>query len=88
MNFLDCLYYRAKIKKENVVIFTYLLKSLEDHLCFDRTEEKDKSIFEFFVPNSMNERFLEIINILKNENLVEDLTLKNIEESSLLNYKK
>ena len=87
MNYSNCLYYRAKIKKENVVIFTYLLKSLEDHLCFDRTEEKDKSIFEFFVPNGMNTRFLEIIKILENENLIEDLILKDIEESSLLNYK-
>ena len=73
-------YYQAKIEKQNVVNFIYLLRSIEDNICFDRCLKKNNSIFEFFVTEGMNFRFLEIMNIFLKMNLISELIKKNLDE--------
>ena len=73
-------YYQAKIEKKNVVNLIYLLRSIEDNLCFDRCLKKNDSIFEFFVTNGMNNRFLEIMNFFLKMNLISELNKKNFDK--------
>lgn len=56
-----CLYYCAQLKKEHVWLITATLKSFE-HLAFDRTIDKQQSIFEFFVPELNKSTFVAIMN--------------------------
>lgn len=67
-----CLYFQATIERKNVWLFTSIIRSFE-HLAFDRTLDKQKSIFEFFVPHGLEGYFLEIMNELSNKGLVHDM---------------
>jgi hypothetical protein len=78
-----CLYFTAYISKSSIVRFVSLLRSIEDNCMFDRTFDKTNSYLEFFVPQKMENRFLEIMNIMKSENLVKSFNKKNIFESSI-----
>ena len=56
-----CKYYTAHLEKTDVWKVTGALKSFE-HLSFDRTMDKENSIFEFFVPAGNEKIFEEIMN--------------------------
>jgi hypothetical protein len=64
-----CSYYRAHIKKPEVISFVSILKSF-DHLCFDRSYDVEKSIFEFFVPHSQEELFLKLLTSFEHKGIV------------------
>jgi len=51
-----CLYYQAYVKRELCWFLVGILRSYE-HMAFDRTIDKEKSIFEFFVPVGMQKQF-------------------------------
>lgn len=53
---MSCLYYQAHIEKKRCWFFVALFRSFE-HLAFDRTLEKETSLFEFFVPSDMQSFF-------------------------------
>lgn len=82
----NCLYYRAKIERNKVVIFTAILRSIEDNLAFDRIENKTTEIFEFFVPFGMNNRFNEIMKMFILNDIISNYYKENIEKSSIYCY--
>jgi len=55
-----CLYYQAQVKRELCWFLVGILRAYE-HLAFDRTVDKQKSIFEFFVPLGMQVPFESIM---------------------------
>lgn len=62
-----CLYYQAHVKKELCWFMVAVLRSCE-HVAFDRTIDKAGSVFEFFVPELMQQHFEEIMaRFLKDE---------------------
>ena len=67
-----CKYYQADVAKEDVWFFVATLRENE-HLCFDRTLDKTKSIFEFFVPSGYEREFLKIMKYYKNSNIIKNL---------------
>jgi hypothetical protein len=82
----NCLYFIACIERKKVVTFIALLRSIEDHLVFDRTIDKVNSIFEFFVPIGMVKRFIFIMEIFKKNKIIEYFEEKKIEDSSIFKY--
>ncbi len=67
----NCLYYQAQVEKKDCWFFVATLRSFE-HLCFDRTYDKETSIFEFFVPEDQDTRFREIMAYYMEEDIVTD----------------
>lgn len=67
-----CIYYQAAVKRDECWKLTALLRSFE-HVCFDRTVDKEKSVFEFFVPSGMESIFLNIMEHFKLIGLISDL---------------
>ena len=67
-----CIYYQAHIPREFCWFLTATLRSYE-HVAFDRTLNKEKSIFEFFVPESMESLFLQVMARIEKEGVVQDL---------------
>lgn len=68
-----CLYYQAHIVRPQVWFFVAILRSF-DHVAFDRTYNVAESVFEFFVPAAMEPYFLEIMDFLHKEGVVNTLT--------------
>jgi len=66
------IYYQAKIDKAKTWFFTSILRSFEN-LCFDRTVDPEKGIFEFFVSPGCEEEFLMVMKYFENINIVSDL---------------
>lgn len=64
-----CQYYQAHVPREKAWLFVGILRSY-DHLVFERTLDKEKSIFEFFVPADLEHYFLDLMENLKAKNLV------------------
>lgn len=75
-----CAYYTGHVKKETAWLLTAILRGTE-HVVFDRTLDKKNSIFEFFVPESMEPVFLEVAAFLQKEQLL--LTLEKKENRFL-----
>ena len=67
-----CSYYQAQINREKTWFFVGCLKSFE-HIAFDRTLDAQKGIFEFFVPEDMEEYFLGIMQYFEKEGIVGNL---------------
>lgn len=67
-----CHYYQAYVPRATAWLFVGILRSY-DHLVFERTLDKENSIFEFFVPPDFEQYFLELMKNLKAQNLVVDL---------------
>lgn len=67
-----CSYYQATIARRESLYFVALLHSY-DHLSFDRTFDVENSIFEFFVPESTESYFLEVMAELEKAGYVSDL---------------
>lgn len=67
-----CLYYQAKVDKSLTWFFVATFRSFE-HVGFDRTYNVEDGIFEFFVPQEMEEIFLNIFSYYKNNKIIFDL---------------
>jgi hypothetical protein len=65
-------YYQAVLKKEEALFAVGTLKYF-DHLCFDRTIDKDKLLYEFFVPPALEAEFLKIMEFLIQKGLILNL---------------
>lgn len=68
-----CQYYQAQVIPSKCWFFVGVLRSFE-HVCFDRTLDKETSTFEFFVPEDMQKVFLELMDYFKKEGIVTTLT--------------
>lgn len=67
-----CQYYQANVKRDECWFFVGVMRSLE-HMSFDRTLDLSSSLFEFFVPESMEDQFLSIMDYFKKQNIITDL---------------
>jgi hypothetical protein len=67
-----CIYYQAHIPREYCWFLTATLRSYE-HVAFDRTLDKEHSIFEFFVPEPQEPLFIQIMSRFEKEGVVQDL---------------
>ena len=68
-----CLYYQARVVPAKCWFFVGIMRSFE-HVCFDRTLDKQTSTFEFFVPEAMQEVFLTLMAYFEKEGIVTMLT--------------
>lgn len=75
MSKLLCNYYQARVKQRDCWFLVAAIREFE-HLAFDRTLDKKESIFEFFVPIAMEERFHHLMNYFIKEEIVSDLQSK------------
>ena len=66
------LYFQAYVTKELCWILSATLKYCE-HVAFDRTIDKEKSIFEFFVPQELEHVFLDIMYELEQLGVIKSL---------------
>ncbi len=82
-----CLYYRAKIKKEEIVHFVALFRSFEDGIAFERIENPTDNTFEFFVVDSCENLFKEIMEMFLKNNIIESYYKDNLINSSVFTYK-
>lgn len=69
---LFCTYYQAHVNKSDCLFFVAILRSF-DHLAFDRTLDQPNQIFEFFVPEAMEEKFLKIITFFEKNGIVKNV---------------
>lgn len=67
-----CHYYQARVDKKMTWFVVATLKS-QENIQFDRTIDVKESIFEFFVPESVEHHFLTIIKKLITIGYVSDL---------------
>lgn len=67
-----CFYYHAQIKRNEAWFFVSVLKSWE-HVAFDRTIDVERSLFEFFVPPSMEPYFLQLMQLMEKQGVVTNL---------------
>lgn len=65
-------YYQAKLQKEGCGFLVSVLRSFE-HLVFDRTLNKEETLFEFFVPQDLEQYFLELMDYFKVQGIVLEL---------------
>jgi len=64
-----CAYYQAEVAKEKTWFLVSTLRSHE-HLAFDRTYDKEKGIFEFFVPIELEQYLVAFLNTMKEQGVV------------------
>lgn len=67
-----CSYYQAHVKKELCWQFVATLRSFE-HVAFDRTLDKEQSLFEFFVSPQEESFFLKLMALMQEHGLVTNL---------------
>jgi hypothetical protein len=67
-----CLYYQAKLVRAQVWFVVGILRSYE-HLVFERTLDKQSSMFEFFVPVAGEHYFLELMQLFEQQGFVSNL---------------
>ncbi len=67
-----CQYYQARVMRKECWFFVGIMRSLE-HMSFDRTFDLATSLFEFFVPASMEDQFLSIMDYFQKQGVVHDL---------------
>ena len=72
---LFSLYFQAHVKKELCWMVSSTLKYV-DHVAFDRTLDKDESLFEFFVSPDCEDDFLDMMDKLAKRGVI--LTLKKM----------
>lgn len=65
-------YYQAHVSEPQSWYMVSILRSFE-HLCFDRTLDSEKSIFEFFVPEGNEPTFLELMLWFEQQGVVSDV---------------
>ena len=66
-----CSYYTGAVERSKVWVLVSALRGTE-HICFDRTVNKEESVFEFFVPHDTESIFLKVMKSgdLKNPKLL------------------
>jgi len=64
-------YYQAHLNRKQCWFFVAVLRSFE-HLAFDRTLDKETSLFEFFVPSSQCLFFEKLMSHFVSEGVVID----------------
>ena len=67
-----CLYYHATIRKKDALFLVGTLRFF-GHICFDRTIDPSKSLFEFFVPEGQNEKFQAIMEYFEKQGIVQQM---------------
>ena len=67
-----CSYYKAQVAKKKVWYFIGILRSFE-HLAFERTIDKEQSIIEFFVPQDLEDYFLNLMHYFQKQEIVSNL---------------
>lgn len=67
-----CSYYQATIERKNHCFIVAILKSF-DYVCFDRTIDAQKGVFEFFVPVHQEPTFLALMDEFKRKGLMGDV---------------
>jgi hypothetical protein len=72
---LFSLYFQAHVKKELCWMVSSTLKYV-DHVAFDRTIEKEESLFEFFVSPDREDDFLDMMDKLAKIGVI--LTLQKL----------
>lgn len=65
----NSLYFIATVKKEKCWLLTAVLRGTEA-IAFDRALDKEKSIFEFFVPRDMETVFKQVMAYLASEGVI------------------
>lgn len=63
------LYYTAQVKREQCWVLSAALKGTEN-VAFDRTLDKNQSIFEFFVPADTEPIFLKLMDYMIKQGVV------------------
>ena len=66
-------YYQARVQRELSWMVTASVRFCE-HVAFDRTIDKDDSVFEFFVAPDLEEAFLDVARKLLERGVFLDLT--------------
>ncbi|HEV2917275.1 MAG TPA: hypothetical protein VGW78_06055 [Candidatus Babeliales bacterium] len=66
------MYYQATVER-NLCWFVVAALKTYDHICFDRTIDIERSIFEFFVPQDMEQLFLHVMHYFEQKGLVTNL---------------
>lgn len=69
------IYYQAHVQKELCWMVTATIRFM-DHVAFDRTIDKENSIFEFYVAPDLEDEFLQIAQRLLKRNIF--LTLQKL----------
>jgi len=67
-----CSYYRAKVNRSLTWFFVATFRSCE-HIGFDRTFDAQEGIFEFFVPQDLEENFVKIMNHYHDIQIISEL---------------
>lgn len=83
----ECFYFRAKIKKNEIVHFVALFRSIEDGIAFERIENPNDNIFEFFVVPGAENRFREIMDLFLKYEIIQSYYQDILINSSIMNYK-
>lgn len=65
-------YYQAKVTPERCWFFAAVLRA-QEHLCFDRTLDKNTNVFEFFVPRGQVQEFESLMRYFAREGIVSSL---------------
>ena len=68
----SCLYFQADVVRADTWFFVAVLRSFE-HLAFDRTLDKRRGRFEFFVPAGLEQYFLELMDYMQEQGIISDL---------------
>lgn len=67
-----CSYYQAHVVPKDCWFVTGILRSFE-HLCFDRTIDKEHSVFEFYVPLDFVITFENVMKHFEQQGVVSNL---------------
>lgn len=67
-----CAYYQGQVSRKDCLYLVAILKSF-DHIALDRTIDPQESIFEFYVPQGMEQSFLDIMAHMAQEGIVSNL---------------
>jgi len=65
-------YFQATVVGPDATLLVAVLKTF-DSLCFDRTLEREASLFEFFVTPLETEQFLSVMHAFEQRGVVKDL---------------
>jgi len=66
-----CSYFQALVLKQKTWFFVATLRSFE-HLCFDRTWDKEMGRFEFFVPAPRKDEFVALMHWYESQGIISD----------------
>jgi len=67
-----CLYFQARVVKKETWFFVATLR-FHEHMAFDRTLDVTTGVFEFFVPEAYQERFLTFMRRMEREGVVSEV---------------